>query len=183
MCILKPPGRDSLFPRSPVRQAPQSGREGSAPPPRPRLARSPCPLSAPRRPRPSECRCVRHVAVCAPVSVRVFSHSVVSGSVTPRPVARQAPLSAGFSRQEDWSGSPFLPPGQRPTPGMEVASPASPALRADSFPWPLWKATRSLEGRWFQFSWVSQLLYCDHSPKPPIQTVCRAKLRLIHFTC
>ena len=26
-------------------------------------------------------------------------------------VAHQAPLSMGFSRQEHWSGLPFLPPG------------------------------------------------------------------------
>ena len=31
--------------------------------------------------------------------------------VTPWTVARQAPLSMGFSRQEYWSGVPFLPPG------------------------------------------------------------------------
>ena len=32
------------------------------------------------------------------------SHSVVSDSVTPWTVARQAPLSMEFSRQEYWSG-------------------------------------------------------------------------------
>ena len=34
-------------------------------------------------------------------------------------VARQAPLSMGFSRQEHWSGLPCPPPGDRPEPGME----------------------------------------------------------------
>ena len=51
--------------------------------------------------------------------------------VTPRTVARQAPLSTGFSRQEYWSGLPFPSPGDRPDPGIE---PRSLALQADSLP-------------------------------------------------
>ena len=43
-------------------------------------------------------------------------------------VARQAPLSMGFPRQEYWSGLPFPPPGDLPDPGIKPASPASPAL-------------------------------------------------------
>jgi len=38
------------------------------------------------------------------------SPSIVSNSVTPWTVARQAPLSMGFSRQEYWSGLPFPSP-------------------------------------------------------------------------
>ena len=41
----------------------------------------------------------------------------------------QAPLFMGFSRQEYWSGLPFLSPGDLPNPGME---PRSPALQADA---------------------------------------------------
>ena len=44
--------------------------------------------------------------------------------VTPWTVARQAPLSVGFSRQEYWSGLPFPPPGDLPDPGIEPVSPA-----------------------------------------------------------
>ena len=51
---------------------------------------------------------------------------------TPRTVAHQAPLSMGFSRQEDWSGLPSLPPGDLPDPGIEPTSLMSPAL-ADGF--------------------------------------------------
>ena len=36
---------------------------------------------------------------------------------TPWTVARQAPLSMGFSRQEYWSGLPFPSPGDLPGPG------------------------------------------------------------------
>ena len=44
-----------------------------------------------------------------------------------------SPLSMGFSRQEYWSGLPFPTPGHLPHPGIEPASPAAPALLADSF--------------------------------------------------
>ena len=47
-------------------------------------------------------------------------------------VARQAPLSMGFSRQEYWSGLPRLPPGGLPDPGTEAAS-LSPALAGGLF--------------------------------------------------
>ena len=43
---------------------------------------------------------------------------------TPQTVARQAPLSTGFPRQEYWSGLLFPPPGDLPHPGTESASPA-----------------------------------------------------------
>ena len=38
-------------------------------------------------------------------------------------VAHQAPLSMGFSRQEHWSGLPFLPPGDLPNPEVKPVSP------------------------------------------------------------
>ena len=41
-------------------------------------------------------------------------------------VAHQAPLSMGFSRQEYWSGLPFLPPWDRPDPRIEPTSRKSP---------------------------------------------------------
>ena len=42
--------------------------------------------------------------------------------VTPWTVAHQAPLYMRFSRQEDWSGLPFLSPGDLPDPGTEPGS-------------------------------------------------------------
>ena len=39
-------------------------------------------------------------------------------------VARQAPLSMGFSRQEYWNGFPFPFPRDRPDPGIKPESPA-----------------------------------------------------------
>ena len=49
-------------------------------------------------------------------------------------VARQAPLSVGFSRQECWGGLSFPPPGDLPNPGIKPGSPVSLALQADSLP-------------------------------------------------
>ena len=58
------------------------------------------------------------------VSEWVKSLSHVWLFVTPWTVANQAPLSMGFSRQEYWSGLPFLSPGDLPDPGLEPRSPA-----------------------------------------------------------
>ena len=60
--------------------------------------------------------------------------SVISDSVSPRTVARQAPLSMGFSRQEYWSGLLYPSPGDLPKPGIEPVSPVAPALQVDSLP-------------------------------------------------
>ena len=50
---------------------------------------------------------------------------------TPWTVARQAPLSMGFSRQEYWRRLPFASPGDLPDPRIK---PGSPALQASSLP-------------------------------------------------
>ena len=44
--------------------------------------------------------------------------------MTTWPIAHQAPLSMGFSREEYWSGLPFPSPGDLPKPGIEPMSPA-----------------------------------------------------------
>ena len=46
----------------------------------------------------------------------------------------QAPLCMGFLRQEEWSGLPFLSPGDLPNPGIKSMSPVSPAWRGNSLP-------------------------------------------------
>ena len=56
-------------------------------------------------------------------------------------VARQAPLSMEFFRQECCTGLPCLPPGDLPNPGIE---PSSPTLRADS----LLSAIREAQEYW-----------------------------------
>ena len=51
----------------------------------------------------------------------------------PMTIAHQAPLSRGFSRQEYWSGLPFLPPGGLPNPRIEPMSLVFPALAGEFF--------------------------------------------------
>ena len=63
----------------------------------------------------------------------VLGRSVVSDSVTPQPVAHQAPLSMGFSTQEYWSGLPFPTPGDLLDPGIKLGSLASPGLAGRFF--------------------------------------------------
>ena len=60
-----------------------------------------------------------------PSRVRLFA--------TPWTVARQAPLSMGFSRQEYWSGLSFPSPEDLPHPGIEPAFLMSPALAGEFF--------------------------------------------------
>ena len=40
-------------------------------------------------------------------------------------ITHQAPLSMGYPRQEYWSGLPFPPPGDLPSPGMKLMDCAS----------------------------------------------------------
>ena len=63
--------------------------------------------------------------------VKVKSLSRVQLFETPWTVAYQAPQSMEFSRQEYWSGLPFLSPGDLLDPRIE---PRSPALQADALP-------------------------------------------------
>ena len=65
-----------------------------------------------------------------------LSHSVHGSgrfSAAPRIVARQAPLSMGFSRQEYWGGLPCLPSGDLPHPRIQSTSLMSPALTGGFF--------------------------------------------------
>ena len=54
--------------------------------------------------------------------------SCVQLFATPWTIARQAPLSMGFSRQEYWSVLLCPPPGDLPDPGIKPAYLISPAL-------------------------------------------------------
>ena len=65
-------------------------------------------------------------------------------SVIPWTVARQAPLSMAFSRQEYWSGLPFPPPGDLPGIILEHSN-------ADLFSYCLWLFhTTTAEGSSYQ---------------------------------
>ena len=65
----------------------------------------------------------------------MFSHfSCVWFFGTPQTIARQVPLSMGFSWQEYQSGLLCSPPGDLPDPRIKPPSPVSPALQVDSLP-------------------------------------------------
>ena len=73
------------------------------------------------------------VTVCVRACMLSF-FSPVWLFVTPWTIGCQTPLSMGFSGQEYWSGLPFpTPPGDLPNPGIEPASPVSPALTGRFF--------------------------------------------------
>ena len=59
--------------------------------------------------------------LAAVVGVCALSHSVVPDSCNPMD-CNPPGLSMGFSRQEHWSGFPFLSPGDLPNPGNESRS-------------------------------------------------------------
>ena len=81
-----------------------------------------------------------HTWICFPIHMEktialtfdeVKLLSCVRLFAAPWTIAFQAPLSMEFSRQEYWSGLPFLSPGGLPNPGIE---PGSPVLQADALP-------------------------------------------------
>ena len=85
---------------------------------------------------------------------------------TPGTVARQAPLSMGFSRQGYWSGLPFPPPGDLPMPGMEPTSLLSPALAGKFFTTSAtWAATQILKRQESDTGWLTARyhIYCVSS--------------------
>ena len=65
--------------------------------------------------------------VLSHIHVKSLNH--VQLFATPWTVARQAPVSIGFPRQEYWSGWPCPPLGDLPTPAIK---PGSPALQSPS---------------------------------------------------
>ena len=74
--------------------------------------------------------------------------------MTPWTVARQAPLSMGFSRQEYWSGLSCPLPGDLTDPGIKPKSLASPTLA----------------GKFFSTSATWDMLECDICLDPLIDT-------------
>ena len=62
---------------------------------------------------------------CSLRCVRLFAN--------PWTVAHQASVSVGLSRQDYWSGLPFLPPEDLSDPGIKPGSPVSPALAGEIF--------------------------------------------------
>ena len=94
-----------------------------------------------------------HAGACVHICVWFF---VITWTV-----ARQAPLSMGFPRQEYWSGLPFPSPEVLPNLGMETASLVSPTLICRLFTTgTTWEVPKRYS---VQFSSVAQscLTLCD----------------------
>ena len=81
--------------------------------------------------------------------------------VTPWTIARQAPVSMEFSRQEYWSGLPCPAPGDLPNPGTKPTSLTSPALAGGFFTiWATWEALDFVKC-FFCVNWDDRiLLFC-----------------------
>ena len=62
------------------------------------------------------------------------THFIISSSLAaPWTIDHEGPVSVGFSRQEYWSGLPFLPLGDFPDLGIKSTSLVSPALAGGFF--------------------------------------------------
>ena len=97
-------------------------------------------------------------ALLKPVSLStcmLHHFSRVRLSATPWTVARQAPLSMGFSRHEYWSGLPCPPPKDLPDPGIQPASLMSPALAGSFF---------TTSATWEAQVWVGSGQLCTVAP-------------------
>ena len=86
---------------------------------------------------------------------------MVSNSVTLWTIARLAPLSMGFSRQDYWSVLLCPSLGDLPDLGIEPVFPVTPALQADSLPLSRWGSpTLVLYGcRWTTLSFAHFLKF------------------------
>ena len=73
-------------------------------------------------------------------------------------VARQAPLSMGFFRQEYWDGLPFPTPGNLPNPGIEPTSLVSPAPGGRFFTTELYPTCFQLCASGGQLTWKAWTL-------------------------
>ena len=67
-----------------------------------------------------------------PVCVHAKSLQWCLNLCDPMDLARQAPLSMGFSRQEYWSGLPCPPSGDLSDPWIKPVSSVAPELQANS---------------------------------------------------
>ena len=94
---------------------------------------------------------------------------------TPWTVAHPAPLSAGFSRQEYWSGLPFLSPGDHPESGIKPTSPELAGFTAE----PAGKPQHDIKYLKFtvELEWWSSTLHPEAAslPRPPQITVISRK--------
>ena len=108
-------------------------------------------------------RAVWFFSVCAVASVVSDSSAVLWA------VARQVPLSMGFSRQECWDGLPCRPPGDLPDPGIkphlsrplhwQVGSlPLAPPGKPNFYGWPFYVTVAAGSWHFVLFTYLRALL-------------------------
>ena len=98
----------------------------------------------------------------------------------------QAPLSMGFSRQEDWSRFPCPPPGIFPHPGIQPMSPVAHVSQASSLPLIHWRSV-NIFGSLYSVRVISQHICLLGSNSPRESSCCplvpqpdfRLKLKLL----
>ena len=103
-----------------------------------------------------------HLHVCMNIHAQLLSH--VRLFVTPWMVAHQAPLTMGFSRQENWRSLPFPPPGIFRTQG---SNPSLLHCRWILYHWTIWEAP------------FTCLSYCSFSFNSYFNILCFYKIILV----
>ena len=111
----------------------------------------------------------RHHSKCFICTYICYFHESVSVSVIAISwtVARQVPLSTGFSRQEYWNGLPYPPPGDLLDPGIKPTSLTTPALTGRFFTTSAtWEAPKKIptQGSNLCLLLCRQILYCCATP-------------------
>ena len=97
------------------------------------------------------------LCVCVCVCVCVLSH--VQLFVNSCTAACQTPLSMEFSRQENWSGLPFLTPGGLLHPRIQPMSLASPALVEFFTNCTTWEYQMLNLYSWIKRAWYASLMH------------------------
>ena len=113
----------------------------------------------------SSCSVSSPVVLTSALYVLVLSN--VQLFVTLWTIAHQVSRSMEFSRQEYWSGLPFLSPMDLPNPGIEPASPAFPVLAGRFF-------TIMPPGNPYLFTYAVKLL---------VVLICNSLLTTMSFVC
>ena len=113
-------------------------------------------------------RLCTHMCMCR--NTRMFMLSCVCLFAIPWTVARQAPLSMGFFRQEYWGRLPPPPPGDLSDPGVKPVSHASPHWQADSLPpshleSPTYMYAHVKFWTWWELYWIYSFAFLNFCSK------------------
>ena len=118
-------------------------------------------------------KCVCEVLSSFRIPIYVLGcFSCVRPFVTPWTVARQAPLSLGFSWQECWSGLPHPPSEDLSDSEIESMSPASPALQTIFYCWGTGETLQPSTSKSFDEDAFSLLVFTERLIHPRRSSRC-----------